>query len=636
MTEHEGQSVSLPTPLGELQKALSTAQKEFRAADRSLDGLANFRLVLAFIGLGLLLMPLFTRSGTPWWGLIPLTVVFLALGKVQDRWQERRRVTAASVQYFEGGIDRLEERWRAGLDTGEDVGRACQKSPLHYADDLDLFGKASLFQLLSRAVTAEGRRTLAEWLTHPAETHQEVSARQEAVRVFAQNLDLRRRCFAAAAAGDEGAGGVLRDEALLKWAENKATVPFPRVLRLIGIILPITFLSAVVWSFVLGGSRDAFYLAALIQIGALLWTRRFTAERAAVLSTPERSLNRYARLIEVIETLPEGKAQRLDTLRERLSSARAAAGDGEVDTHERAASEELRSLERWVELLDARLNMFFALTLGPALMWELNIVLRTEDWRRRVGNELRGWLKVIGEVEALASIGAFAHERPDYVFAELADENGVFEAQGLAHPLIDRRRVVPNDLRLEGAGSVLVLSGSNMSGKSTLLRAVGLSLVLGGMGAPVAARGFRLSRFRLATSVRVVDSLAEGASHFYAELCRLKHVTDLAGGDGPPLLYLLDEVLHGTNSRERYLGAVSVVKWLSERGAIGVITTHDLNLARVAELLPEGRVRNAHFSDDVSGDGLQFDYQLRSGPIETTNALRMMRAIGIDVEIVEL
>lgn len=602
----------------ELAALLDRAKSALADADRAADRWGNVRLALALIGLALLLMPLYTRSGTPWWGLVPIGLSFLALGKLQDRLLERRRVAAASVLYFEGSIARLEETWRSLPEQGLDVGKPWTGS-VHPADDLDLFGPASLYQLLSRAVTAEGRRTLARWIAEPA-PWAEVAERQAAVRALAADIELRRRCFAAAAV-EEG-NRSLEDEALLTWAEGSRPMPARRALKVLGVVQPVLLFAAAAWAFILGGPREPLYLLLVLQTGTLFLTRKLTAHRASVLSGPERSLNRYARLIEVVESIPAGKAQRLDALRRRLQGSR-------------PASQELRRLERLVEMLNARLNMFFALTLGPALLWELNVVLRAEDWRDETGPRLRAWLSALGEMEALASLGAFAHERPDYAFPELDEAPGTFDAEHLQHPLIDRRRVVGNDLRLGGPGSVLILSGSNMSGKSTLLRSVGLAVVLAGAGAPVAARRLRISDLRLATSVRVVDSLAAGASHFYAELRRLKHVIDLASRTGPTLLYLLDEMLHGTNSRERFVGAVSVVKWLSEAGAVGLVTTHDLELGRVSEMLPGGRVSAAHFSDDVSGDGLRFDYVLRPGPVQTTNALRLMRAVGISVELVE-
>lgn len=609
-------------PQTELARALDGARARFEDADRVADRVGNVRLGLAIAGILLLLMPLVTRSGTPWWGLIPVGLVFFGLARVQDSLLEARRLAAASVRYFELAMSRLDEKWRELSDDGTDVGRPWQGS-LHYADDLDLFGPASLFQLLCRARTASGRRTLARWLAEPAEP-EEARPRQHAVQALADDLDLRRAAFAAVA---DDADEPLDDERLLGWARGANSIPDPGLWRVVGLVMPVLLGLTAAWAFLIpGGPREPFYLVGLVQVCLLVYTRSFTAEPAARLSGPERILGRYARLIAVVEQMPE--SHRVGPLGDAHARLRASG---------RAASEDLRGLERLVEMLDARLNMFFAVTVGPALMWELNVVLRAEAWRARAGKQLEGWLEALGLFEAVASLGAFAHERPDYAFPELLRDGETFEAEGLTHPLLDRRMAVSNDLQLGGKGSVLLLSGSNMSGKSTLLRSVGLAVVMARMGAPVAATRLRVSSLALASSVRVVDSLAAGASHFYAELRRLKHVTELASaGKGRALVYLLDEVLHGTNSRERFIGAVSVMKWLSERGAVGIVTTHDLELGRLADVLPGGTVTHAHFSDDVTGNGLSFDYTLRTGPIGTTNALRMMKAVGIDVEMVDL
>jgi DNA mismatch repair ATPase MutS len=215
----------------------------------------------------------------------------------------------------------------------------------------------------------------------------------------------------------------------------------------------------------------------------------------------------------------------------------------------------------------------------------------------------------------------------------LVEAEGRFSAVKLTHPLIDRSKAVGNDLTLGGPGSVLLLSGSNMSGKSTLLRSVGLAVVLAEAGGPVLAERLELSRFSLWTSVRVADSLAEGASHFYAELVRIKEVVDAARKEPRRILYLLDEMLHGTNSKERYVGAVLVIRWLSSQTSVGIVTTHDLALAAVSAELPAGTVTQRHFGDEVVGDQIRFDYHLREGPIQSTNALRLMRAVGIDIEL---
>lgn len=263
-------------------------------------------------------------------------------------------------------------------------------------------------------------------------------------------------------------------------------------------------------------------------------------------------------------------------------------------------------------------------------MWDMHCSRALIRWRKRVGRRLRGWLQTIGEIEALASLGAFAFEHPGFVWPEPTAQP-MLDARELGHPLIAAGRRVGNDVRLPSAGRALVVTGSNMSGKSTLLRAIGINVVLACAGAPVCARSMRLGPMRVATSMRVEDSLERGVSHFYAELQRLKRIVDWAREpSGSPVLFLLDEILHGTNSRERVAGARAVVRDLLNRGALGAVSTHDLGITALAQELGD-RVENVHFEEQVSGTTMTFDYVLRPGVVQSSNALRLMRAIGLAV-----
>ncbi len=597
----------------EYRRRCADREAKLKAASVSADRLGNLRLLMAGVALILVIMPLVTKDGRPWWALLPLGVGFVALGIMQDRVFDRRRQAAASVTYYREGLERLTEGWRKLPDTGDDL-KAGHRTPEDYAEDLDLFGPASTFQLLNRARTAEGRRTVARWLVSPSAVDVAVQ-RQAAVQELSEAID-RREALITAAAGESP--NALADEALLKWAESGSPMPMTRLLGVLGTVLPVILIASAA-VFALAGVK--WFLTVMVAVQGLVFilTRQITGPRVDVISGPDRSLRRYARLIETIESTPYD-APSLKAVQARLR------------TEGKTAVAQIRGLEYLIDLLEARLNFFFAITLSPVLLWELNMALRTERWRTVVGPRLRDWFRAVGEVEALASWGAFAYERPDYCFAEFVDGPARFESEALSHPLIDRRRVVANDVVLDGPGSVLLLSGSNMSGKSTLLRAVGLACVLSRAGAPVPAKSLRLSRLRLATSVRIVDSLAEGTSHFYAEVKRLKHIVDQARDPAEPLLYLLDEVLHGTNSRERYIGAVTVIQWLSEAGAMGIVTTHDLALAKLGDVLAPKMATNRHFSDSVEGQKIRFDYRLREGPVRSTNAIRLMRSVGIDLD----
>ena len=246
---------------------------------------------------------------------------------------------------------------------------------------------------------------------------------------------------------------------------------------------------------------------------------------------------------------------------------------------------------------------------------------------RQNGPALAGWIAAAGEFEALASLSGYAFEHPNDILPEIADTGRLFAAEALAHPLIPAARVVANDVRLDDATRVLLVSGSNMSGKSTLLRTVGIAAVLAQAGAPVRATRLRMSPLALGATLRVQDSLQEGRSRFFAEITRLRAIVDLTAGP-TPVLFLLDELLAGTNSHDRRVGAAAVVKGLAARGAIGLVTTHDLALADLANDLGVGAA-NVHFSDTFQNGEITFDYRMRPGVVQTSNALELMKAVGI-------
>jgi hypothetical protein len=337
----------------------------------------------------------------------------------------------------------------------------------------------------------------------------------------------------------------------------------------------------------------------------------------SAISARESAATRWRTTLSTVEAEPF-EASLLVALKRRLVDGGPASG-------------EMAALERIVSFVDARRNEAFRFFIGPFLMWDVHCAEALLRWRRRSGAKVRSWLEALGEVEALASVGGFAFEHPEFAWPALA-EVPVLEARDLGHPLIQDDRRVGNHVHLPGAGRALVVTGSNMSGKSTLLRAMGVNAVLALMGAPVCARAMRIGPLRVATSMRVQDSLAQGVSHFYAELQRLKRVVDMAREPGSgSVLFLLDEILHGTNSRERVLGATAVVRDLLAHHALGAVSTHDLGITALEREL-RGSVENVHFEEQVEGTTMTFDYVLRPGVVQSSNALRLMRAIGLVAE----
>jgi DNA mismatch repair ATPase MutS len=278
--------------------------------------------------------------------------------------------------------------------------------------------------------------------------------------------------------------------------------------------------------------------------------------------------------------------------------------------------------------MDSRRNELFV-AISVLVLFVPLVAMAIEAWRLRCGPSIPRWLAALGELEALSAIAGYAYEHPADPFPELADGGPLYEGESLGHPLIADRRCVRNDATLGSGTSVLVVSGSNMSGKSTYLRTVGANAVLAMMGAPVRAKRLRLSPLSVGASIRRTDSLQDGTSHFYAEIKRIRQLVDLAQGPRPAL-FLVDEILHGTNSHDRTIGSAAIVKGFIGRGAIGLVTTHDLSLAKVADELAPKAV-NVHFEDQLVDGRMVFDYKLRPGVVTKSNALELMRSLGLDV-----
>ena len=553
-----------------------------------------------------------------WWLLTPLAVV-VGLGFVLDRLETRRDRLARAIAFYERAIARLEGHWAGAGDTGA---RFLDERHL-YARDLDLFGDGSLFQFLTHARTRMGEETLAAWLLAPADP-ETVVARQDAVRELASKLDLREDL---AVLGEDASTGV-RPDALAAWGEQRELLPptgFRWAARILSVFGVLSLGGGVTVALAAGGSgaltdgvatalRAAFFLA-LVGNGTALWRLRHSLGRIfGAVTAAAQDLNLLAGVLRRLED-ESFRSPRLVALQTAL----------EVDGD--PPSRQLARLSRLMEYVDSRHN-FFARILGLFVLWDVHLAYAVEAWRRTSGAALRRWLDAVGEMEALSSIASFRYERPGTVFPTLVTDTPVFHATALAHPLLDQRAVA-NDVSLAGTPQVLVVSGSNMSGKSTLLRTVGISAVLAQAGAPVRARELRLSTLGVGASIRLLDSLQDGTSRFYAEIMRLRQIMD-AAGERPPVLFLIDELLHGTNSHDRRVGAAAIVGGLADRGAIGLVTTHDLALTEIADTLACGGA-NVHFADHLENGRLRFDYRMRPGVVAKSNAVELMRSVGLDV-----
>lgn len=347
---------------------------------------------------------------------------------------------------------------------------------------------------------------------------------------------------------------------------------------------------------------------------------RATSQIISAVERPSRDLNLLAGILARLESEPV-TSPKLVALRARLN------------TEGLPPSKQIEKLKRLLEILDWTKNQFFA-PIAFLLLLPAQIAVAIERWRQITGIHIGEWLDAVAEIEALNSLANFAYERPDNPFPEMPlaknhDNEACFDGEALGHPLIASARCVRNDVRLDSQRQLLIVSGSNMSGKSTLMRTVGINVVLALAGAPVCARALRVSPLSIGASIHILDSLQTGASRFYAEITRLKQIVELTN-QKLPLLFLLDEILSGTNSHDRRIGAEAVVRGLVERGAIGLVTTHDLALTQIAEGLGE-RATNVHFEDRLENGKMIFDYRMQPGVVQRSNALELMRAVGIEV-----
>lgn len=583
---------------------------------RRLEGRFIVARVAAFVvGLVVAWAALVDHRFAAAWVLLPVAGFGVAWW-AHVRTVRRREHAERAVSWYERGVARLHDDW---IGKGNDGARFLD--PAHpYVADLDLFGRGSLFELLSDARTRPGEETLASWLAEPADGP-EIERRQEAVRELRPKLDLREDL----AIEGQDVGTAFDPAPLLDWTEEPPLLRGVRVPVVAGLFALSNLTTLWLWigdrlgnpdptvSW-LTGSRPFWISVLAASLFALAFRARVARVQAAV-DQPERDLLLLAHLLSRLE-------------RESFDSPLLAEARAALDTGGRPPSRRIRALARLVEINESRRNMVFA-PLSALLLLGTQLAFAMERWRAASGDAIRRWIETVGRIEALSSLARFSFEHPEDPFPVIADGGPRFEGSELGHPLIPDGRSVRNDVTLGGETRLLLVSGSNMSGKSTLLRTVGINVALALAGGTVRAGELLLSPLTVGACMRVQDSLQEGLSHFYAEIRRLRQIVSL-GSPERPLLFVLDEILHGTNSHDRRIGAEALIRGLVDRGAIGLVTTHDLALARIAdELAP--RAINVHFEDHLEGEKVVFDYRLRSGVVRKSNALSLMRAVGLDV-----
>ena len=594
-------------PRKEYEERLAARQEAVAALVKKDNTTSTWRLVIFLVAAGMGITLLVSDVFPPWLLALPL-VVFGALVVLHERIIQKTASAQQAVKFYERAIDRLDHNW---------IGHGIQDTDFipedhPYGADLDIFGEASLFELLCTARTSAGEQTLARWLAAPADL-EKVRQRQQAVEELRLMLNLREDL---ALLGGGVRSGV-RPEVLISWGTKPPvfTGPATGALRALAWAMPLAL--AVVSG--LWVALDTGPLPLLVTLLVLWVVRRQAARRIQQVGGDLHQPGRHLLVLgEVLARLEN----------ERFSSPALASLKQSLGSGDEPGSQAIRRLDRLVELFDSMQNAFFAL-LGALLMWDLHLALRIEAWRAQTGQRIPTWLEAVGAFEALSALAGYAFEHPEDPFPELEEQGPVLEAEDLGHPLIKDDLCVRNSLRLGEEPRILIVSGSNMSGKSTLLRTVGINTALALAGAPVRARRLRLSPLSIGATIRIQDSLLAGRSRFFEEIKRLKQLMDICGEGGErPLIFLLDEVLHGTNSHDRQIGAAALLRQFMERGAVGLLTTHDLALSRSAEELG-ALIENVHFDDRLEDGELIFDYTLKPGIVQKSNAIDLMRAVGL-------
>ncbi len=538
------------------------------------------------------------------WSALPILIAAASVRRVGKLHQSQSRLWRLK-RFYARAVLRVKGEWaRSGV-----AGAEFNDSDHVYAADLGIFGEGSLFELLCIARTSIGRRGLANYLLQ-APSLEETRLRQEAVRELRGRTDLRERV----ATLGEFEFLESRHDTFDHWLDS------PRL----SFVRPLPALAAVT-SALMAGMVVAGLLGIISWAGVATWIFPLVALHSVVGLFFRSRVNRMTEWLRPVSSETRVLREGLQLLEaEQFQTAKLQALTEQV----RNSSRSIRKLERLLDALEQRDKDWFY---GPSrvLLAGTQLCMAVERWQREHGQSVRVWLKAWAEFEALNALAAYGYENPDNTFPELTEKEVCFEAQDLGHPLLSRAPCVVNDIELNPDSRIYIVSGSNMSGKSTLLRAIGLNAVLAFAGAPVRAGTLRLSGLSIFASLNIVDSLLNGKSKFLAEVHRLRQAIE-SSVPNRPVLFLVDEMFSGTNSRDRRIAAEAVIRTLVDRGAIGALSTHDLALTEIADVEGMSAV-NVHMGSRTGEDPMDFDYRLKPGVTTESNAIAIARLAGVPV-----
>lgn len=566
--------------------------------------LSNLRLIVAVLLVATAIVAIQSVELVFALVVVAILAVFVGLVVAHRRQSQRRRVARARIALLDESMARIDRRWDALPE------RTAMAPDGHaYADDIDVVGRASLLRLVDRSETPAGAARMASWLLSAPPAH-ESTLRQAAARRLVDESAWRTELQLVGRLATREAGD---PAALIRWLAT-ATPMSPQVRWLALVSTAATVLLGV--ADLVGLLGLPLWVPFVLLNGALSFGQSRGTARLGEVAANRRALSQYRRVLPVAERAPTG-TERLDHLRDRL-----AVRDGR-------ASEELANLDRRLNFVIPPATIVWPL-LQLGLAWDIHVAGAIQRWATRHAGAVAAWVDAVAELEALSSLAGLAADNPDWAWPRIDSASTTIRGEEIGHPLLQDAVRVGNDVEIGPSGSLLLVTGSNMAGKSTMLRAVGITIVLARAGGPVCGRSLSLPPWDVWTSVRIRDSVEMGISLYMAELLRLRQIVDAARAR--PIVYLLDEVLQGTNTTERRIAAQRIMTTLLQTGAIGAVSTHDLELLDGAEIAGDANL--VHFRDEVvdtpAGPEMRFDYRMRPGIAPSTNALRLLALVGLD------
>lgn len=581
---------------------------------KAMNKLANIRLIIALIGIGNITFLYIVKSYSfVSYIFLSYMAMFIFLVIRHNRLKERNKYFQALYQINEQGLERMKGNWKDFKDTGLEF----QDDSHRFSSDLDIFGQGSLFQYINTTTTDIGRQKLAEYLTQPCKEKEQIIKRQEAIKELATKLSWRQRFMAE--------GLIIKDESdkrdkvkdeedLYQFFERKYDKYTMTRIRIGVKALPLITIGMGILYFL---KLVPYYIPSLLLTLQAFILRINSKERSRHLNLVykyEKSIKVYGKILQQMEK-KKIKSQYLMELKARL-----------VDDSGNPAYEQIKKLEKIAESILNRSNPYFII-INIVTLWDYQCMIALESWKKKSGKLIRSWVETIGEFEALSSLANINHDKPDWIIPKIREKPNYIMAKEMGHPLLTDNRV-SNDFKIEGLTRALLITGSNMSGKSTYLRTAGINLVMAYAGAAVCAKEFHCSIFDIYTCMRISDNLEENTSSFYAELLRIKEIVDAS--EKGNVFFLLDEVFKGTNSEDRHEGAKILIKKLINNKAIGLVSTHDLEL-KVLEKESNGEVKNYHFKEYYKDNKIYFDYKISPGVSRTKNAMYLIKMMGIEI-----